>query len=73
MTPRPVLPSREGRRPEQLVPPQPPSSRGRPGPHLRRAAVAVLISYGLDAAGACHSNVAALEAEVYAYHRHGAS
>lgn len=49
-----------------------PRARGRPGPHSRRAAVAVFISYGLDAAGACHSNVAALEAQVYAHHRHGA-
>lgn len=54
------------------LPPPNTRARGRPGPHSRRAAVAVLISYGLDAAGACHSNVAALEAQVYAHHRHGA-
>lgn len=52
--------------------PIPQCTRPWPGPHLRRAAVAVLISYGLDATGACHSNVAALEAQVYAHHRHGA-
>lgn len=49
-----------------------PCARGRTGPHSRRAAVAVLISDRLDAAGAGHSDVAALEAQVYAHHRHGA-
>lgn len=44
----------------------------RPGPHLRRAAVAILVSDRLDAAGAGHSDIAALKAQVYAHHRHGA-
>lgn len=43
-----------------------------PSPHLRRAAVAILISDRLDAAGAGHSDIAALKAQVYAHHRHGA-
>lgn len=44
----------------------------RAGPHLRRAAVAILVSDRLDAAGAGHSDIAALKAQVYAHHRHGA-
>lgn len=43
-----------------------------PNPHLRRAAVAILISDRLNAAGAGHSDIAALKAQVYAHHRHGA-
>lgn len=43
-----------------------------PSPHLRRAAVAILISDRLDAASASHSDIAALKAQVYAHHRHGA-
>lgn len=44
-----------------------------PAPHSRRAAVAVFVGDGLDAAGAGHGHVAALEAQVDAHHRHGAA
>lgn len=50
----------------------PPGARGQLPSHLRGTAVAILISYRLDAAGTGYSDVAALKAQIYAHHRHGA-
>lgn len=65
------LPSRHTRARRQRSLPLKAAASARPAPHSRRAAVAVLIGDGLDAAGAGHSNIAALETQIDAHHRHG--